>query len=368
MKRKILTGLCLLSVSVAGCSLEGVADLAEEAAEPRPEVTLATEPMGRVPDSDLADMVERVLPTVVNVRVRSVSFDEFGDAQEGRGQGSGVVIDPSGIIVTNNHVVAGASEVEVVFNDGERLDGQVIGTDPDHDVAVIQIDTDEAVEAIQIGDSSSLRLGDDVVAIGFPLGLGGPTVTKGIVSAEDRDIDVQQADASLSGTLEGLLQTDAAINPGNSGGALVDTAGRLIGINTAAALASSAENIGFAIPIDTALPIAQEIIEDPPEERAYLGVQIRDLSPAVAGQLDIDPDLEGALVMGLFPDGPAETAGIEQGDVIIEIGGIDIDGVDDVTTALRESDPGDVVEVVIVRDGEEEVFEVEVEARPTTFG
>lgn len=368
MKQKILIGLCLMSMSLTACSLEGVGGLATDAVEPEPEVTLEATTMAAVPHSELADMVEEVLDTIVNVRVRSVSFDAFGDAQEGRGQGSGVVIDPSGIILTNNHVVSGASEVTVVFNSGDRYDGVVIGTAPENDVAVIQIEADEDVEAIQIGDSSSLRLGDDVVAIGFPLGLGGPTVTKGIVSAEDRTISVQQADLTLPEELRGLLQTDAAINPGNSGGALVDAAGRLVGINTAAARAGSAENIGFAIPIDTALPIAQEIIEDPPEERAYLGVQIRDMSPALAAQLELDPDLEGALVMGLFPDGPAEDAGIEQGDVIVEIGGIAIDGVDDVTTALRESDPGDIVEVVVVRDDQEEIFEVEVETRPTTFG
>jgi S1-C subfamily serine protease len=303
----------------------------------------------------------------VNVRVRSLSFDDFGEPQQGEGEGSGVVIDGTGTILTNNHVISGATEVEVVFNDGESYEGTVIGAEPDVDIAVVQIDTEgEGFEAIDIGSSDDLRLGDDVVAIGFPLGLGGtPTVTRGIVSAEDRTI--QLADGPVD-ELNGLLQTDAAINPGNSGGPLIDAAGRLVGINTAAANAGAAENVGFAVPIDTALPIAQELIEDPPEQRAYLGVSIRDMSPALAAQLGIDPDVEGALVMGLFPDGPAEEAGVEPGDVIVSIAESDIEGVDDVNSALRDFDPDDVVEVGVVRDGDLITLELELGQRPTSFG
>lgn len=367
MRRAVLASIAV-AVFLAGCSLEGVGvgETAQELPDPSPSVTFdqADTPP---PHSDLADMVEEVLPSVVNIRVEAVSFDPLGEAQIGKGEGSGVVIDPSGIIITNNHVIADATDVQVVFNDGTKLDGTVLGTSPENDVAVVQVEADEPLAAIEIGDSSSLRLGDDVVAIGFPLGLGGSTVTKGIISALDRTIDIRQEDPSLPPSLQGLLQTDAAINPGNSGGALVDAAGRLVGINTAAAQAGAAENIGFAIPIDTALPIAQEIVEKPPEQRSYLGVQIQELTPPVAAQLGIDPDLEGALVAGLFPDGPAEDAGIEQGDVIVEIAGEAITGIQDVNTALRDLNPGELVEVVVVRGSDEMTIEVELGRRPTTF-
>ncbi|MFP5298271.1 MAG: S1C family serine protease [Actinomycetota bacterium] len=367
MRKKNLILIVFSALVLSACSLEEVLGDDEAATQrSRPEVTFTPSSV-EPPHSELADMVEEVLPAVVNVRVQAVNFDVFGEAEIGRGQGSGVVIDPSGYILTNNHVVAGATEVVVVFNDGERYEGQVLGTAPESDIAVIKIDADEDLPTVDIGNSSSLRLGDDVVAIGFPLGLGGPTVTRGIVSAEDRTIDVQQSGPGLPGELRGLLQTDAAINPGNSGGALVDAAGRLIGINTAAAPAGSAENIGFAVPIDSALPIAQEIIEDPPEERSYLGVNIRDMSPVIASELGLDPDLEGALVVGLFPDGPAEEAGIEQGDVIIRIADQDIANIADVNAALRDLDPGDLVEVVVHRSGDERTIEVELGRRPTTL-
>lgn len=369
MKKKLFILALSSALFLSACSLDEVmgGSDADVEARPRPEVTFQPSTL-EAPHSSLADMVEEVLPAVVNVRVQAVNFDVFGEAEVGRGQGSGVVIDPSGYILTNNHVVAGATEVVVVFNDGERYEGQVIGTAPENDIAVIKIEADDDLPSVEIGNSSSLRLGDDVIAIGFPLGLGGPTVTRGIVSAEDRTIDVRQSDPSLPNELRGLLQTDAAINPGNSGGALVDAAGRLVGINTAAAPAGSAENIGFAVPIDTALPMAQEIIEDPPEERSYLGVNIRDISAAIAAELGLDPDLQGALVVGLFPDGPAEDAGIQQGDVIIRIADEPISDIADVNTALRDLDPGDIVEVVVHRAGDERTIELELGRRPTTLG
>lgn len=357
----------MTALLLPACAVEDFIDLGtSRRAEPAPELDISRDE-GPPPPSLLADMVEEVLPTVVNVRVRSVSFDPLGEAQIGSGQGSGVIIDPSGFVITNNHVISGAAEVEVVAVDGETYEGTVIGTDPENDIAVIAIDSDEELPAIEIGKSSELRLGDEVVAIGFPLGLGGPTVTRGIVSAEDRTILIGETSPNLPDRLRGLLQTDAAINPGNSGGALVDAAGRLIAINTAAARAGAAENVGFAIPIDTALPIALEVIEDPPEKRSYIGVSIRDLSPAVASQLDIDPALEGALIAGLFPDGPAEEAGLEVGDVIVSIEERAITDVGGLNEVLRDFEPGETVVVTVVRDGESLDVDVELAQRPTTF-
>lgn len=317
------------------------------------------------PTSPLADVIESALPSVVNVRVTSVDFDALGGVQEGQGEGSGVVIDEKGIILTNNHVVSGATEVEVVFNDDHRsMTGEVLGTLPEKDLAIIRVEAKD-LTPIEIGDSSSLRLGDEVVAIGFPLGLGGPTVTKGIVSATNRDIEVGGAD---TGSLKDLLQTDAAINPGNSGGALIDLDGRLVGINTAAAQAGSAENVGFAIPVDAAIPLAQEILSEPPEQRAWLGVQIDTVgSSAVASELGLDPDVRGAIVAGLFPDSPAAEGGIEQGDVIIDLGGNELESAADLTTTVTKFDPGETIEVTVVRGDETLTFDVTLGQRPATI-
>src|SRR5215210_8564578 len=198
--------------------------------------TETTEAAPQAAPLSIADAVERVLPSVVNVRTLT-----FGG---GKGEGSGVVLDRGGIIITNNHVIEGTTKVTVAFNDGKHvrpLPGTVIGTAAERDLAVIRVRATDLVP-LALGRSSSLRLGDPVIALGYPLGFGGPTVTQGIVSGLDRTVE---ADGPR---LEGLLQTDAAINPGNSGGALVDRAGRLVGINTAKA--GSADNIGFAIAID----------------------------------------------------------------------------------------------------------------------
>ena len=367
---KIAALLAVLSVTMSACSsFEGTAtlnpeDKREQASTARTDVDLQQLEV-ESPHSSVADMIEEVLPTVVNVRVTSVGFDPLGEPEEQKGQGSGVVIDEAGIILTNNHVVAGSSDVNVVFNDDHgTMEGTVIGTAPEKDLAVIEVEADD-LTAIDLGRSSSLRLGDEVVAIGFPLGLGGPTVTKGIISALERNITVS---GDFEEELEGLLQTDAAINPGNSGGALVDLAGNLVGINTAAAQAGAAENIGFAIPVDGALPIVEEILSEPPEERAWLGVQIQSVStPAEASQLGLPPDTRGALIAGLFPDGPAEEGDLEQGDLIIEIAGEAIESAEDLTSTLTELDPGSTVEVRVLRGGDEVIEDVELERRPTTI-
>ncbi|MBA3431627.1 MAG: trypsin-like peptidase domain-containing protein [Actinobacteria bacterium] len=304
-----------------------------------------------------ADVVERVLPSVVNVRTTTAPVDSFG--AEGRGQGSGVVIDKGGLILTNNHVIEGAVDVNVVFNDNhDSMQGHVIAALPERDLAVIEVNA-HGLSAIETGSSDTLRLGDDVIAIGYPLGLGGPTVTKGIVSAKNRTIEPQGGEH-----LEGLLQTDAAINPGNSGGALVDASGRLVGINTAAASAGFAENLGFAISIDGALPVVEEVINDPPEEQAWLGVYLQDVDPATADQLGLDPDTRGALIADVIAGGPAQRAGIEQGDVIVSLGDDRIEGANELTEALRELDPGDRADVGLVGGGGQRTLRVELGRRP----
>jgi S1-C subfamily serine protease len=319
-----------------------------------------------VQHSSVASMVRRVLPSVVNVRVTSLQTDAFGGTQEARGEGSGVIIDRDGIILTNNHVIRGAVQVTVVLNDGTRVDGRVIGAAPERDLAVVKVDSKD-LTPITLGHSDDLQLGDAVVAIGFPLGLGGPTVTKGIVSGKDRNISVGDG-ATGAERLEGLLQTDAAINPGNSGGALVDTSGRLVGINSAAALASSAENIGFAIAIDSALPVIDQILTQPREKQAWLGVSVSAVDPIVAGQLGLPSDTQGAAVVGVFPDSPARDAGIERGDVIVSVAGEDIATTNDLTHALARHAPNDRVEVEVLSSSGRRTVEVTLSERPVSLG
>ncbi|MEA2452433.1 MAG: hypothetical protein QOG04_1143 [Actinomycetota bacterium] len=355
MKR--FAALLATAVILGACTIEAVTDTKSTGAATDSSQVSLTQSDLAAPRSPLADVIAEDLPSVVNVKVTSVNTSGLG-----QGEGSGVVIDKAGVILTNFHVVRGAVDVEVVFNDDHgRMAGRVIGGIPERDLAVIKVEAND-LDPIEIGKSSNLQLGDDVVAIGFPLGLGGsPTVTKGIVSALDRSIDAGENNLHL----EGLLQTDAAINPGNSGGALIDRAGRLVGINTAAATAAAAENIGFAIAIDEALPVIREILAEPPEDRAWLGVSIASVgSSSDAAQLGLDPDVRGALITLLFPGNPAKEAGLKEGDVIVGLGGETVASAQDLTEALAKFDPGDDVEVVIVNRTGTRTLNVTLTQRP----
>jgi len=323
------------------------------------------------PRSQTADVVERVLPSLVSVRVSGFSESAFGSGRT-QGQGSGAIIDSDGVIVTNYHVVQGAVRVRILFQDGhDPVDGRVIGTQPENDLAVIKVPT-TGLTPIKVGSSAALRLGDDVIALGFPLGLGGPTVTKGIVSGKNRNLEVPREQAPFENEeieeqtvdFEGLLQTDAAINPGNSGGPLVDTAGRLVGINTAAAGAAAAENVGFAIAIDSALPVIEEILAEPAEERAWLGVLVANVEPTVSAELGLPPDLEGALITETVNGAPADDAGLEAGDVITEIDGDPIRAAQDLTRILIQHEPGSTITARIVDENGTDTVEIELAQRP----
>ena len=254
----------------------------------------------------------RVLPSVVNVRTSG--FDGS------KGEASGVVIDRRGIILTNNHVVRGARTVTISFNDGrhtQRVKGVVDRAPRPSEISRSSASRSPTSSPLTLGRSSRLRLGDGVLAIGFPLDLGGgPTVTQGIVSGLDRTV---HADGEPD--LVGLLQTDAAINPGNSGGALVDSAGRLIGINTVAA--KGAENVGFAISIDSARPVIDEIRGKPAgRAAAWIGVTFDSIdSDSAAVQIGLEPSVRGAAVAAVFADSPGSKAGLREGDVVVAIGG-----------------------------------------------
>jgi Do/DeqQ family serine protease len=234
--------------------------------------------------------------------------DQGNEAQAGLG--SGVIVSPNGYILTNNHVVEDADEIEVILNDTRRAMAKVIGTDPDSDLAVLKIELDR-LPTIVLGNSDNLQVGDQVLAIGNPFGVG-QTVTSGIVSALGRN------QLGIN-TFENFIQTDAAINPGNSGGALVDTSGNLLGINTAIYSRSGGSmGIGFAIPVSTARQVLDGIVKDGRVTRGWIGVEPNDLSAELAETFDIKAK-QGVVITGVLQNGPAATAGIRPGDVIVKI-------------------------------------------------
>jgi S1-C subfamily serine protease len=300
----------------------------------------------------LADAVRRVLPSVVNVQTKS-----FGG---GEGEASGVVLQRDGLILTNNHVVEGSTGISIFFNDDvhtKPLDGTVIGTAPERDLAVIRVEANDLVP-VELARSSALRLGDVVIAIGFPAGLGGPTVTSGIVSGLDRTID------GPNGDLTGLLQTDAAINPGNSGGPLVDRSGRLVGINTAGIRNADTENIGFAIAIDEALPVIAQISDAPPATDAWLGIAFSSVdSESAAVQLGLDSSTRGAAVTVVYPGGPGDKADLAVGDVIIAADDVPIRNASALTKLIAQRKVGDELDLELIDSRGPRLVTVEVARR-----
>jgi len=329
----------LLAGALLTAACGGGPGITIESPAPTASPTPTTSPLPPLdPDQPIPAVVERVSPAVVNVRA-----NQAGGAG---GTGTGFIVRPNGIIVTNFHVVDGAFSIQVTVADGREFEARSIGGDPNADLAVLEIEAEE-LPTVELGDSDALRLGETVVALGFALALeGGPSVTSGIVSAKGRTIEAEGPQGP--NTLEDLLQTDAPINPGNSGGPLVDLAGRVVGINTAGVQANVAENIGFAIAINRARPIIEDAIADPEAEAAYLGVSTQDVTPLLAAQLDLPVD-SGALVRGVAPGSGAEDAGIQTGDVIVEIEGEPIESSEGLGLAIREHEPGDEISVTVIR-------------------
>jgi len=289
--------------------------------------------------SSFSPIVKKVTPSVVKVvtttKVKQAAFQDmpgfdnpffrrfFGDQfdQPGRrprmemppqhGVGSGVIVTKDGYILTNNHVVDGADEVKITLQDGREFTAKVIGKDPKTDVAVVKVDAKE-LPAVEVADSDKIEVGDVVLAVGNPFGIG-QTVTMGMVSAMSR--------ATLGLDYEDFIQTDAAINPGNSGGALVDAEGRLIGINTAILSRSGGnQGIGFAIPTNLARDVMDSLVTDGKVTRGYLGVMIQDVTPALAREFKLK-EQKGALIGDVVPKGPAEKSGLKSGDVVLEFNG-----------------------------------------------
>lgn len=287
---------------------------------------------------DVSGILTKVQPAVVTVR--STLGGEIG-GPTGEGEGSGFIVSDDGIIVTNAHVVAGADEVEIDFDDGETREATVVGTDTDNDLAVLDVEA-TGLPVVELGDSDALVVGDSVVAIGNALGLEGePTVTTGIVSAVGRAIDTGDGAA-----LESTIQTDAAINRGNSGGPLLNAQGQVVGINTAIADPSFAQGVGFAIAIEQAKPVIETL-----RKGTFLGVNTLSVDETVAEAEGLSVDA-GALVASVEEGSPADQAGVREGDVIVEVDGMTIERNVDVATAVRAREPGDEIGIVIDRGGD----------------
>ena len=335
---------------------------------------------------NIADVAEQVIDAVVNIstsqkvdaRIGTMPdlppgspmeefFEEFFKNRRGQGGGppgdadraprrinslgSGFIIDPDGFVVTNNHVIADADEINVILNDGTKLPAELVGKDSKSDLALLRVHPDKPLKAVKFGDSDKLRLGEWVIAIGNPFSLGG-TVTAGIVSARNRDIN--------SGPYDNYIQTDAAINRGNSGGPLFNLNGEVIGVNTAIISPSGGSiGIGFAVPSRSAMAVIDQLRQYGETRRGWLGVRIQQVTDDIGESLNIKP-ARGALVAGIDERGPAKPAGIEPGDVVIKFDGHDIKEMHDLPRIVADTPVGKEVEVVIIRKGKQETHTVKI--------
>ena len=326
-------------------------------------------------DVSVADIAEGLLPSVVNISISEEGgptgetrplpdvpegqpfedlFEDFFEGEEGprsrqfSSLGSGFIIDPTGIIVTNNHVIENADTIEVTFSDGATLDAELLGVDDKTDLAVLKVDPDRPLPAVKFGDSRKVRIGEWVMAIGNPFGLGG-SVTLGIVSARGRELD---------GPYDNFIQTDAAINKGNSGGPLFNMDGEVIGINTAILSPSGGSiGIGFSVPSELAENIIDQLVEFGRTRRGWIGIRVLEVSDALAASLGAE-DPAGVAVGSIIEGGPSDGGPLKEGDIILSFDGQPIDSPRDLPRFVAEGRVGDPVDVEIVRDGERMTVQV----------
>jgi serine protease Do len=355
IKTAFAVTLIVLSIAIIGCT-SSTSSAPTSTPASAPTQTAASPEDYNLPS--ITDVVDQVNPAVVSIVVGTVSYDWFMQPVPSEQAGSGVIIDTEGHIITNNHVVEGATSITVSLTDGRSFDATLVGTDPSTDLAVIKINGDNLPKAI-FGNSSALRVGDWVVAIGNALALeGGPTVTVGVVSALGLTIE-----ESSDVTLYDLIQTDAAINPGNSGGPLINLNGEVIGINTAKISSVEVSGVGFAISADSALPVIDELITKGYVSRPYLGISLVTVTPAIVRSYDLNVD-KGALIYYLNPGTPAANAGLRPGDVITVFDDIEIETADDVILAIRNHSIGDTVQIKYYRGSSLQIASVTLIEKP----
>jgi S1-C subfamily serine protease len=413
-KRTLLPLIALLLLALAACSPATQASLGGEvatdeiAAEPTVEVASEPAPQESAPEQSLpavqadgtvvsalegtlSNIYETVNPSVVHIEVLAeadgqalpeIPDFQMPDPQPRGGEGSGFVWDKEGHIVTNNHVIAGATQITVVFADGLRVPAEIVGTDPDSDLAVIKVDVPaDQLRPVTVADSTEVRVGELVIAIGNPFGQEG-TMTVGIVSALGRLLRVDPQTLGGPGySIPDIIQTDAAINPGNSGGVLLDDQGAVVGVTTAIISPARANSgVGFAVPsviVDKVVPV---LIRDGQFEHPYLGVSGSTLLPEMAEAMDLPADQRGALIAEVVPGGPAAEAGLQGstdqveiggaqasvgGDVVVAANGQQVQSMDDLITILaRYGEVGEPFPLTIIRDGEEMTVTVTLSARP----
>ncbi len=345
MKRTLVTvGVtALITGSIVLAPPLGIGDA------PQPLVPPSYNPM-----ESFAPLVQAVNPAVVSIETaREVDiqippeFRHFFGGPEGfgpdrrEGVGSGFIVSAEGLVLTNQHVIRGSDSLKVTLADGDEVSAEVVGSDPSIDVALLQLPTDREWPFVELGSSATVEVGDWVVAVGNPLGLG-HTVTAGIISGVGRD--------SVFSPWQRFLQTDAAINPGNSGGPLFDLQGRVIGMNTA--IISGANTVGFAIPIDMIQEILEELRTEGRISRGFIGVSTGEITPEMAYQLNLEPG-SGALVNEVHPATPAAEAGLRRGDIILTVNGQPVTDATSLTLAISANRPGDLVEMRVLRGGQE---------------
>lgn len=351
------------------------AKLYTEASQVEPVLTNASFSPGKM----FVDVVKKVRPAVVtiyttkNVKISNNPwhqfFREFGFRDDSRGReqefqqnglGSGIIVNTDGYILTNHHVIKDVDELRVKLIDGRETDAEIVGSDPNTEVALIKIDLDDLV-SVELGNSENVEIGEWVIAIGSPLELTS-TVTAGIVSALSRDIPIIQQQNQTRYGIDNYIQTDAAINPGNSGGALVNMNGEVIGINTAIATPTGNYiGYGFAIPINIAKNVMDDFIEYGEVRRGYLGVAIDNMDAIKAKGVGLDKP-RGVMIISVMEGKAADKAGIEAGDVILKVEGLEVNRVNELQTKVASYDPGKEIEVVIWRDGKEKTIDVVLES------
>lgn len=351
-----LCGLVGTAVLLGGCGIGNTAGSTQAQAQEKAAVKQEVQLSG-ARNTAVVAAAKKVGPAVVGITNKAYVRDFFNRVKlTERGTGSGVIYDKSGLIATNNHVVEGAQEIIVSLTDGRSVKGKVLGADAATDLAVVKIDVDDLPVA-DFGDSSSLQVGEPAIAIGNPLGLEfRGSVTVGVISALNRSIELGERKFNL-------IQTDAAINPGNSGGALVNADGEVVGINSAKVAVSGVEGIGFAIPVNSAKPILDELAHHGRIARPYIGASLIDKD--ISERYGFDLDLHGGIfVMKIVTGGPVYNAGMRPGDIILSFDGEKVSSVPELRAKLAERRVGDTVEIVVLRAGIERTLNVTLQEMP----